>query len=97
MFFEWDTEKAEKNFRKHKVPFAEAATVFDDNLGITIYDPDHSETEKRFITIGMSESNHLLMVSHTDREDRIRIINARELTGTERKDYEEEIKRRKRR
>ena len=97
MIFEWDTEKAERNFIKHKVAFTEAATVFDDDLGITIYDPDHSGTEERFITIGMSESTRLLMVSHTDREDRIRIINARELTRKERKDYEEEIKRRKRR
>ena len=97
MFFEWDPEKAEINFKKHKVPFTEAATVFDDDLGITIYDPDHSKTEERFITIGMSESHRLLMVSHTDRKDRIRIINGRELTRIERKDYEEEIKRRKRR
>ena len=90
MNFEWNPNKAESNFRKHGVSFQEAATVFGDNLGITVYDPDHSRDEDRFITIGWSERRRLLMVSHTDWEDRIRIISARELTPRERKDYEEE-------
>lgn len=91
MNFEWDPKKAETNFRKHKVSFAEAATVFSDALSITIPDPDHSETEERFITIGWSYQHRLLMVSHTDRNQRIRIISARELTKAERKAYEEEL------
>ncbi|MBU2444353.1 MAG: BrnT family toxin [Bacteroidetes bacterium] len=89
MKFEWDTQKAERNFRKHKVAFTEAATVFADTLGITIYDPDHSKNEERYVTIGWSHQGRILMVAHTDRGDRIRIISARELTKKERKAYEE--------
>jgi uncharacterized DUF497 family protein len=90
MKFEWDNKKAEINFKKHKVAFTEAATVFADTFGITIYDPDHSKDEERYITIGYSQQERLLMVAHTDRGDRIRIISARELTKTEREVYEEE-------
>jgi uncharacterized DUF497 family protein len=89
MKFEWNAEKAEKNFNKHKVTFTEAATVFGDTLSITIYDPDHSKDEERYITIGWSNHDRLLMVSHTDRGDYIRIISARELTKKEREAYEE--------
>ena len=91
MNFEWDPNKAESNLRKHGVSFQEAATVFGDELGITVYDPDHSKDEDRYITIGWSDRRRILMVSHTDQEDRIRIISARELSPRERKDYEEEI------
>ena len=90
MEFEWDPRKAEINLRKHDVSFTEAGTVFGDELAITVPDPDHSEDEERFITIGWSNRRKLLMVSHTDRNDRIRIISARELTRNERKAYEEE-------
>jgi len=65
------------------------------SLGITIYDPDHSEGEDRYITIGTSGGGRFLMVDHTERGDRIRIINARELTRAEREAHESEIKRRK--
>ena len=92
MNFEWDPNKAESNLRKHGISFQEAATVFGDDLGITVYDPDHSRDEDRFITIGWSDRRRLLMVSHTDREDSIRIISAREFTPRERKDYEKEIR-----
>jgi len=94
--FEWDPDKARKNIGKHRVAFEEAATVFQGTLSITIYDPDHSEDEDRLITVGLSSRGRLLIVSHTDRGKRIRIINARELTRAEREAYEEEIKRRKR-
>jgi len=90
MNFEWDSRKAESNLRKHQISFSEAATVFGDELSITVPDPDHSETEERFITIGWSHRRRLLMVAHTDRDDRIRIISARELTKVERQAYEEE-------
>jgi uncharacterized DUF497 family protein len=90
MEFEWDARKAETNMQKHGVSFTEAATVFGDELAITVPDPDHSKNEDRYITIGSSNQRRLLMVSHTDRGDRIRIISARELTKTERKAYEEE-------
>jgi uncharacterized DUF497 family protein len=93
--FEWDPTKAKINLRKHSVAFKEASTVFRDPLSITTYDPDHSEEEDRFITFGFSAAGRLLMVAHTDRGDRIRIISARELTHAEREAYEEEIQRRK--
>lgn len=93
--FEWDPAKAKLNLRKHGVAFKEAASTFKDPLGITVYDPDHSEEEDRFITFGRSASGRLLMVAHADRGDRIRIISSRELTRVEREAYEEEIQRRK--
>jgi uncharacterized DUF497 family protein len=71
------------------VEFSEAATVFGDDLSVTIPDPDHSGEEDRFITVGMSDQGRLLVVSHTDREDRTRIISARKATRRERKAYEE--------
>ncbi len=89
MKFEWDTRKAEINFKKHKVAFTEAVTVFADTFGITIYDPDHSRDEERYITIGHSHQGRILIVAHTDRGGRIRIISARALTKTEREAYEE--------
>ena len=90
MEFEWDPRKADQNLRKHKVSFAEAATVFGDRLAVTDYDPDHSLGEDRYITIGWSYRRRLLMVAHTDRGDRTRIISARELTRAERETYEQE-------
>jgi uncharacterized DUF497 family protein len=93
--FEWDSTKARMNLRKHGVAFREAATVFRDPLGITIFDPDHSDEEERFITFVFSTAGRLLMVAHTDRGEGIRIISARELTRAEREAYEEEIERRK--
>ncbi len=70
--------------------FHEAATVFGNALALTYPDPDHSFDEFRFITIGWSSSGRLLLVSHTERGDRIRIISAREVTPRERRFYEEE-------
>ena len=93
--FEWDNDKAKTNLKKHRVSFSEAATVLRDRLSITIYDPDHSDAEDRYLTIGTSVSGRFLMVAHTDRDDRTRIISARELTRKERKAYENEIQRRK--
>lgn len=89
MEFEWDPEKAASNVRKHKVSFAEAATVLGDSLAVTAPDPDHSEDEDRSVTVGRSVRGRLLLVAHTERDERTRIISARELTRTEREDYEE--------
>lgn len=86
--FEWDPEKATSNEKKHGVSFQEAATVFGDHLSVTFFDPDHSIDEDRYITIGTSSDGHLIIVSHTDRDDRIRIISARKATRRERKIYE---------
>jgi uncharacterized DUF497 family protein len=88
MELEWDEEKNTTNVQKHSVSFEEAATVFGDPLSDTFDDPDHSTEENRFVTIGTSEKGKLLIVAHTDREDRIRIISARELTRQERRSYE---------
>jgi uncharacterized DUF497 family protein len=88
--FEWDPEKAEENLRSHGVAFTEAQTVFGDPLEVTIPDPDHSEGEFRFLSLGRSETDRLLIVSYTERGSRIRIISAREATPKERRDYESE-------
>ena len=90
MDFQWDTKKAAKNLKKHKVSFKEAATVFGNSLSITYPDPDHSIDENRFVTIGESRHGRLLIVAHTERGDDIRIISARETTRQERQSYEEE-------
>lgn len=90
MDFEWDPDKAASNLTKHGVAFAEAATVFGDPLAITFFDPDHSDDEDRFVTFGHSNQGRLLVVSHTDRDNRTRIISARVATRRERKIYEKE-------
>jgi uncharacterized protein len=89
VYFEWDPAKAKRNRRRHRVSFEEAATVFGDPLAVTYHDPDHSVSELRFITIGMSSAGRILMVAHTDRNENIRIISARKATERERKHYEE--------
>jgi len=90
--FEWDSDKAAANVKKHGVEFAEAMTVFGDSFEVTITDPDHSEGEFRFLSLGMSANGRLLVVAYTEREGRIRIINAREATNQERKQYESSAK-----
>ena len=89
MKFEWDPRKAKRNLAKHRVSFEEATTVFLDPLSATGDDPDHSAEENRSITVGVSSSGRLLTVSHTDRDDSIRIISARRSTKEEREIYEE--------
>ncbi len=89
MEFEWDPKKADANERKHDVGFQEAATVFGDPLAMTFADPDHSDHEQRYITFGLSRQTRLLVVSHTERGARIRIISARLMTREERRIYEE--------
>jgi len=89
MEFEWNPDKAVINLRKHSISFQEAATVFDDSLSVTFPDPDHSVGEDRYVIIGMSRFGQLLVVSHTDRGNRTRIISARRATRQERRFYEE--------
>jgi hypothetical protein len=88
--FTWDPKKAEENLRKHGVDFREAATVFDDWLSTTFPDDDHSSGERRFLIIGLSALSRILVVSHTENGDTIRIITARVATRPERKFYEED-------
>ena len=86
--FEWDPIKAASNLQKHAVSFTEAATVFFDPLSITVPDPMHSLSEDRFVITGLSYQQRHLVVVHSDRGDRIRIISARSATSSERKKYE---------
>jgi uncharacterized DUF497 family protein len=86
--FEWDDDKAQSNQDKHDIGFEEGATIFNDLLVATIFDPDHSKDEERFISIGKSVQNRLLVVVHTFREERIRLISCRKATNAERKLYE---------
>ena len=87
--FEWDPKKDAINIRKHKVSFEEAKTVFYDDNARIIADPDHSETEDRFIILGLSQSLKLLVVCHCYRaqDEIIRIISARKATKNEGKSY----------
>ncbi len=87
--FEWDDAKAEQNIARHGVPFEEAATVFGDPLSLTIADPLHSHGEERFVTVGLSAGNRLLVVIHPERGASIRIISARAATRRESRDYEQ--------
>ena len=87
--FEWDGEKAKRNITKHGVGFEEAVSVFFDPLAATFDDPDHSAVEQRYITVGHSSSGRLLVVSHTERGENVRIISARTATTHERKRHEE--------
>ena len=89
MQFEWDPTKAATNKLKNGVSFGEATTIYGDPLAITYADPNHSEDVCRFLTFGVSRKGQLLVVSHANRQHRVRIINAREVTRNERKIYEE--------
>jgi uncharacterized DUF497 family protein len=89
--FEWDANKARLNLVKHGIAFEEAATVFGDPLSVTIFDPAHSQAEDRFIILGRSHLDKLLVVVHTERGDNIRIISARRASWRERKQHEEVI------
>ena len=88
--FVWDDGKYRENRRKHGVTFEEAATVFRDENGLVMYDPEHSEQEDRFILLGLSEPLRLLVVCHCYRENDgvIRIISARRATRHEQIQYE---------
>jgi len=86
--FDWDPDKAKSNLQKHGVTFEEAATVMRDPRAMNMYDPDHSESEDRWITLGLSSSGRLLIVCHTFNEKpgaavTIRIYSARRPTSQE--------------
>jgi uncharacterized protein len=101
VYFEWDPAKALRNRRGHRVSFEEAATVFGDPLALTYPDRDHSISEQRFITVGTSSANRVLIVAHTDRDENIRIISAGKRHGakkstmkkkTEKQDLKDELR-----
>ena len=89
MQFEWDPAKASANESAHEVSFVEASEVFDDDHSSTVPDPDHSERENRYLIFGCSKVGKYLVVSYTERDDRIRLISARTMTPRERKAYEQ--------
>ncbi len=88
MQFEWDSKKAASNVKKHGVSFDEAVTVFYDPLAATFDDPDHSMDEGRYVTVGFSSRDRLLVVCHLDRGDAVRVVSARRATRSERKRHE---------
>jgi len=88
-FIVWDPRKSERNKRKHRVDFAEAATVFRDPLLRVMPDLEHSQEEERWLALGKSVAQSLLVVVHTENENRIRIISARKAEPKERRQYEE--------
>jgi uncharacterized protein len=91
MKFQWDSNKASSNNKKHGVYFEEAVTVFGDPLAATISDPNHSIGEFRFLTIGQSRFQRLLVVSHTERKGEVRLISARLANRQEKRSYESGI------
>jgi hypothetical protein len=93
LLFEWDPNKAKENLETHGISFDEASTVFRDVLSLVIHDPLHSEEEDRFVLIGSSHRNRLLVIVHTERSNNIRLISARKASKKERKQYEENAKR----
>jgi uncharacterized DUF497 family protein len=88
LLFEWDEDKARANLRKHHVSFEEGRTIFGDPYQMTYPDPGHSDYEERHISIGASARGRILVVSHTEREMRIRLISCRRATLVERREYE---------
>ncbi len=87
ILFEWDSNKAIMNVAKHAISFEEATTVFGDELSITIESKVKRVTERRFVTIGSSVKNRILVVVHTARGQKIRIISSRMASKNERKQY----------
>ena len=89
MIFEWDEDKAASNWSRHKVSFDEAQDVFLDDLSIVVPDAEHSRSEMRFRIVGVSNTRRIIVVSFTERGEKIRLISARKATASEIKDYEE--------
>ena len=87
MRFEWDSEKARRNVAKDGVSFEEATSAFADPLSVTVFDPDRSDDEERFVLQGASSTGRLVVVVHADRGEVIRIISARLATRRERRSY----------
>ena len=87
--FEWDNQKAKSNVEKHGVTFDEAVSVFADSQALTFADTDHSETEDRSRTYGISNKGRFLVVVHTERRNKVRIISARKATQYEKSIYKQ--------
>ena len=90
--FEWNIDKAKQNLIKHKVSFEEAMSVWEDEYSALFYDNKNSENEERYIFVGYSNKNNLLIVSFTQRDNKYRLISSRKATSQERKNHERNIK-----
>ena len=88
MKYQWDKTKATSNLKKHRIEFADAVSVFSDELAITI--PENRFDEERFVTIGMDTFGRILVIVFTWRSEDIRLISARLAERRERKQYEED-------
>jgi hypothetical protein len=89
LIFEWDEVKAKANLRKHRVSFEEGKTIFNDPFLFTFPNNKHSGSEERYINIGLSANGRVLILTHTERQGKIRIISCRKATPRERRFYEE--------
>jgi uncharacterized DUF497 family protein len=89
LIFEWDEVKAKANLRKHRVSFEEGKTIFNDPFLFTFPNDKHSAREERYINIGLSANGRVLILTHTERQGKIRIISCRKATPRERRFYEE--------
>ena len=89
LIFEWDAVKAKTKLRKHKVSFEEGKTIFNDPFLFTFLDDKHPANEERSINIGLSGNGRVLVLTHTERQGKIRIISCRKATPHERSFYEE--------
>lgn len=92
MAYEWDESKAATNLAKHGISFDEAITVFEDVYALTFRDIDHSPIEMRYLTVGASSANRVLLVVTTDRSENVRIVSARKAVSGERRDYESQFR-----
>ena len=92
MQFSWDPKKASTNWRKHRVTFEEATSVFADPLASIFDDPDHSVSETREIIVGHTSAGRLLLICFKERAESIRLFSARQATAHEREDYEQGIR-----
>lgn len=92
--FEWDNKKNSANIKKHGVSFDEARTVFYDEYAIQFHDPEHSESEDRFILLGTNFKSNTLVVCHCFRQEEtiVRIISARKADKDEEQAYWSERK-----
>lgn len=93
--FEWDPDKAESNRRKHRIGFDQAATVFSDPRALSLYDAEHSKSEDRWISLGLSSTGALVVVCHTfewidPSTAQIRIFSCRKATRREKRQYSEQ-------
>lgn len=91
MTCKWNSDKAKSNLRKHDVSFEEVCPVFSDPMFVTVLDKEHSVDEDRYITIGFSNQNRLILVAHTDRGRVVRMISARKATKNEQRFYRKGI------